>query len=212
MQVHETSQPITRCKAWQPRAGSAVDRFWTGCHVDAMAAVWQNHIGKNIQIEAIHPQSYRQLIHGGMKIRGRYNSSWNRAPFFLKNFGSPKLHFYQWFPLNSSKSPYLSHLQKWSMNINILLKPPTIIHNPDSKVHGANMGPIWGRQDPGGPHVGPMNFAIWECFHMIIIEITLFHKITIALGLYFDVCICYFAILWRHRQLKSHLNDQSKYQ
>ena len=25
--------------------------------------------------------------------------------------------------------------------------------NPYSKVHGANMGPIWGRQDPGGPHV-----------------------------------------------------------
>ena len=37
----------------------------------------------------------------------------------------------------------------------ILLTPP------DSKVHGANMGPIWGRHDPGGPHVGPMNFAIW---------------------------------------------------
>ena len=32
---------------------------------------------------------------------------------------------------------------------------------PDSKTHGANMGPIWGRRDPGGPHVGPMNFAIW---------------------------------------------------
>ena len=30
----------------------------------------------------------------------------------------------------------------------------------DSKVHGANMGPIWGRQDPGGPHVGPMNLTI----------------------------------------------------
>ena len=24
--------------------------------------------------------------------------------------------------------------------------------HPDSKVHGTNMGPIWGRQDPGGPH------------------------------------------------------------
>ena len=24
------------------------------------------------------------------------------------------------------------------------------------------MGPIWGRQDPGEPHVGPMNFAIWD--------------------------------------------------
>ena len=23
------------------------------------------------------------------------------------------------------------------------------------------MGPIWGPQDPGGPHVGPMNCAIW---------------------------------------------------
>ena len=32
---------------------------------------------------------------------------------------------------------------------------------PDSKVHGANMGPTWGRQDPGGPHVGHMNLAIW---------------------------------------------------
>ena len=35
-------------------------------------------------------------------------------------------------------------------------------NNPDSKVHGANMGPIWGRQDPGGPQVGPMDFVIWE--------------------------------------------------
>ena len=33
---------------------------------------------------------------------------------------------------------------------------------PDSKVHGANMGSIWGQQDPGGPHVGPMNLAIRE--------------------------------------------------
>ena len=32
---------------------------------------------------------------------------------------------------------------------------------PDNKVHVANMGPIWDRQDPGGPHVGPMNFVIW---------------------------------------------------
>ena len=33
--------------------------------------------------------------------------------------------------------------------------------HPDSKVHGADMEPIGGRQDPGGPHVDPMNFAIW---------------------------------------------------
>ena len=32
---------------------------------------------------------------------------------------------------------------------------------PDSKVHGANMGPIWGRQDSGGIKFGSMNRAIW---------------------------------------------------
>ena len=35
---------------------------------------------------------------------------------------------------------------------------------PDSKVHGCYMGTSWGRQDPGGPHVGPMNLAIWDVF------------------------------------------------
>ena len=40
--------------------------------------------------------------------------------------------------------------------------PLRLWSNPDSKVHGANMGPIWGRQDPSGPHIGPMDFAIWE--------------------------------------------------
>ena len=42
---------------------------------------------------------------------------------------------------------------------------------PDSKVHGAYMVPISCRQDPGGPHVGPMNFAIWVflfCFNFSV--------------------------------------------
>ena len=36
------------------------------------------------------------------------------------------------------------------------------LHIPNNKVPGAKMGPIWGRQDPGGPHVGPRNLAIWD--------------------------------------------------
>ena len=34
----------------------------------------------------------------------------------------------------------------------------------DSKVHGAHLGPIWGRQDPGGPHVVCCLFSglCWE--------------------------------------------------
>ena len=39
------------------------------------------------------------------------------------------------------------------------------IRYPDSKVCGDNIGPICGRQDPGGPRVGPMNFAIWVCMY-----------------------------------------------
>ena len=35
---------------------------------------------------------------------------------------------------------------------------------PDNRVHWDNMGPIWSGQDPSGPHVGPMNFAIWGSF------------------------------------------------
>ena len=35
-------------------------------------------------------------------------------------------------------------------------------HIPDSKVHEAHLEPTWGRLDPGGPHVGPMNLVIWD--------------------------------------------------
>ena len=40
---------------------------------------------------------------------------------------------------------------------------------PDSKVDGANMGPMGDRQDPGGPHVGPINFTIWDCILLDIV-------------------------------------------
>ena len=40
----------------------------------------------------------------------------------------------------------------------------TFCQFPDNKVHGANMGPIWDRQDQGRSHVGPMNLAIWVEF------------------------------------------------
>ena len=36
---------------------------------------------------------------------------------------------------------------------------------PDGKVHGANMGPICGRKDQGGHHVGLMNFAVWDTMY-----------------------------------------------
>ena len=45
---------------------------------------------------------------------------------------------------------------------------PDVMPFPDSKVHGANMGPIWGKQGPDGPYVGPMNFAIWDVLKVLL--------------------------------------------
>ena len=39
---------------------------------------------------------------------------------------------------------------------------------PDSKVHGANMGPTWVLAAPDGPHVGPMNLVIRDAIFLII--------------------------------------------
>ena len=48
-----------------------------------------------------------------------------------------------------------------SNHVHILLTIPYLIRMyPDSKVHGANMGPNWVLSDPDGLHVGPMNLAI----------------------------------------------------
>ena len=41
--------------------------------------------------------------------------------------------------------------------------------HPDSKVHGANMGPIWVLLDPDGPHIGPLNLAIRADIRVLVI-------------------------------------------
>ena len=45
-------------------------------------------------------------------------------------------------------------------NYGIDCSSPGAIGYPDSKVHGANMGPTWVLLAPDGPHIGPMNLAI----------------------------------------------------
>ena len=58
---------------------------------------------------------------------------------------------------------------------------------PDSNVHGANMGPTWGWQTPGGPHVDRMNFAIWGVSQ--ICNVT--HRVTQTRELLFQIMGCY---------------------
>ena len=47
--------------------------------------------------------------------------------------------------------------------------PPNFqIHSPDSKVHGANMGPTWVLSAPDGSHVGPMNLVIRVALRILL--------------------------------------------
>ena len=64
-------------------------------------------------------------------------------------------HIYKWF------MSFIATIKKLWRAIAALIKMINV-NIPDSKVHGANMGPIWGQQDSCGPHVGPMNFVIWD--------------------------------------------------
>ena len=54
-------------------------------------------------------------------------------------------------PVHAAHSPF---------QVNHWTPPPP---PPTARFNGVNIGPIWGREDPGGPHVGSMNFAIWAC-------------------------------------------------
>ena len=114
-------------------------------------------------------------------------------------------------PRVSSEIHRISDFSKW-------IHHPQADVFPNSKVHGANMGPIWGRQDPGGPHVGPMNFAIW-----VVVLQSIFHKIytasccvllwfrfagfyVIRLPIFFRVALLY--RMWNQdNRIKAHLDD-----
>ena len=69
MQVRDSSQPITRRKAWQPRAGDAVDKLTASCHVDTMAAISWNYVGKNIEITSEWgPSIHNRINNLSMKV------------------------------------------------------------------------------------------------------------------------------------------------
>ena len=72
---------------------------------------------------------------------------------------------------------------------------------PDSKVHAANMGPIWVLSAPDGPRVDPMTHAIRDSFTVISVILLLwtddlmFMYFSVFLycstTFYFYVCLCW---------------------
>ena len=63
---------------------------------------------------------------------------------------------------------------------------------PDSKVHGAHLGPV-------GPHVGPMNLAIWVI--MIFTNEQYSHWFTTRLQICEDLRKCMLAFVYARFQL-----------
>ena len=82
--------------------------------------------------------------------------------------------FYSFYPGKcSAKDTWMlsGSVGGWCGEMTVVITIPNIVNSgviimvsniPDGKVHGADMGPIWGRQDPCGPHVGTMNLVIWD--------------------------------------------------
>ena len=52
---------------------------------------------------------------------------------------------------------HMENMMNWKSTLQLSAKQ----YLPDSKVHGANMGPTWVMSAPDGPHVGLINLAIW---------------------------------------------------
>ena len=82
---------------------------------------------------------------------GRWHQAITRTNFDLSSIG------YVAFPREQSHSWKYS----WHQSVKRVWKLYLwITATPDSKAHGANMGPTWVLSSPGGPHVGSMNLAI----------------------------------------------------
>ena len=100
------------------------------------------------------------------------------------------LHYDPWVSIMTLESVRMCHHSGWlKMTVSgatgacclweIYHYWPLMLHVIIARFIGPNMGPIWGRQDPGEPHVGPMNFAIWDA-QIIITCLILWYCVMIS--------------------------------
>ena len=79
-----------------------------------------------------------------------------------------------WLRYMASTLGYVMFIRVWHLHVCVWSAAEKLWlqwskHIPDSKVHGANMGPTWVLSAPDGPHVGPINLVIRDvmvCMYM----------------------------------------------
>ena len=75
---------------------------------------------------------------------------------WMKLFDGVRLITHDWTKIYLIFRVTINYTRHYRQNTSIIAMAS--VH---SKVHGANMGPTRVLSDPDGPHVGPMNIAIW---------------------------------------------------
>ena len=153
-------------------AGPTAEREEIGKEVEKRDAE-RNEIGKDVGKRDADGSDSNQIT-DPLSKRSEYTKYFNRTyPYSLsdRNITFPECQ-------NGQQECNYKKFNHWSF---LIQGPPDNRHvsvilslnirkglTPDSKVHGANMGPIWGRQDLGRPHDGLMNFATWDVYAALL--------------------------------------------
>ena len=124
----------------------------------------------NFHLDKVIIHAVFWYMHKRLVCRAYLDCNWLSFPImdhqaYEKHCPTPEDHFvvYKWNAGKwESSTFFISRLlliivvlvQAWICNtVNFYVQ--------NSKDHGANMGPTWVLSAPDGPHVGPMNLAIW---------------------------------------------------
>ena len=82
---------------------------------------------------------------------------------FIGYQNDPQIHLicsaFRWSRRNMNELHHHSYQGQVAIGIEVFFSWNSILNDPDSKVHGANMGPTWSRQ-------GHVSLAIWGCIQM----------------------------------------------
>ena len=101
----------------------------------------------------------------------------------------------------------ISHRISWGVITNIQPKYPLLWGRndsdtyPDSKAHGANMGPTWVLSASDGPHVGSMNLAIRVPCHQSVawrLRFPFGRCVWSLMAVYFNIRRCH--LEWKQRR------------
>ena len=92
------------------------------------------------------------------------------------------------FPIPGSMTYGIQH-EKKALHVHTWFKHPPMLYiivdcvaewkSPWKQGSWGQHGPIWGRQDQGGPIVGPRNFAIWVYFSINQLNSVKYHRFVV---------------------------------